>query len=549
MIQKSMKQITTAYRKQILFVGVAIFSVMQLSAEVSVSANLFLGRAFSANMARELLMTGPINEQNDSDWNGFFSATAAYQRSWNQSETHGIGAYPFWSGTNSMLAGNNDSVDTNFDVYQFGLGPVATIPTGSSISLNPVIWNPGADLLLYIGARKNETGAFFKIKSAINDMTVDPQLTEVNSVVATSYLPGELSLPTALPANIVTNPSSTMTQAIAGGTDEGDYRAMKFGLINGKQQSGAHFSDTEITLGYNFVCQKTFNSVSLGARVAAPTGTKPTAEYILEPLTGRGGYWGVGGYLAGHFTLWQCADERHKLFLNFMSNGMHLCTANVMRSYDLTANGHGSKYLLVADYNQGVYQSSIQNLINISTVESQSSFGFEGDAAVALSFMSGGFTLDLGYNVWGRTKEQLTINSNEVDLSRYAILGRQGIGLATPGLSTTASNACQPGATISASTAATTTVIPSGQLPTSGNNFIGDALTAANRISGADAFNTTITAQYSAVTSKIFSKIGYNWKDSECCPHIGFIGEAEFSNISNNALPQWAIALEGGISL
>jgi len=548
MVQKSVKQITTAYKKQILVVGVAIFSVMQLSAEVSVSANLFLGRAFSANMARELLMTGPTNEQNNSDWNGFFSATAAYQRSWNQSETHGIGAYPFWSGTNSMLAGNNDSVDTNFDVYQFGLGPVTTIPTGSSISLNPVIWNPGADLLLYIGARKNETGAFFKIKSAINDMTVDPQLTEVNSVVATSYLQGELSLPTGIPSPLVANPSTTMTQAFAGGSAQGDYRPMKFGLINGKQQSGAHFSDTEMTFGYNFVCQKNYNSVSLGARVAAPTGTKPTAKYILEPLTGRGGYWGVGGYLAGNFTLWQCADERHKLFLNFMSNGMHLCTANVMRSYDLTANGHGSKYLLVADYNQGVYQSSIQNLINISTVESQSSFGFEGDAAVALSFMSGGFRLDLGYNVWGRTKENLTINPNEVDLARYAILGRQGIGLAGATYAT-ASNACQPSATIATSVAATTTVIPSGQLPSESNNFIGDALTAANRISGADAFNTTITAQYSAVTSKIFSKIGYNWKDSECCPHIGFIGEAEFSNISNNALPQWAVALEGGISL
>jgi len=491
-------------------------------------------------------MTPLVNEQDDSDWNGFFSATAAYQRAWNQSKTKGIGSYPFWSTTNTMLAGNNSSVDTDFDVYQFGLGPVGTIPEDSSISLNPVIWNPGSDLLFYIGARKNESGAFFKIKTAINDMTVNPGLTEINPVRATPYLQGEISLPTGIPSDLIPNPSSTMTAAFAGGSAQGDYRPMKYGLINGIQQSGVHFSDTELTLGYNIFFENNVNNLSVGIRVAAPTGTKPTSVYMLEPLTGRGGYWGVGGYLAGHFTLWENSNKDKTLFFNFMSNGLHLCTANVMRSYDLTENGNGSKYLLVADFNQGIYQNSIQNLINISTIESQSSFGFEGDAAFALSFMSGGFTLDLGYNIWGRSKEKLSLNPNLVNSSRYAILGRQGIGLAGASYAT-ASNACQPGATISASVDATSVVITSTDVVS--GTTIGNATIAGNRMSGADAFNTYTTAQKSAVTSKLFSKIGYNWKDSECCPYLGFIGEAEFSNAKNNALPQWGVALEGGISL
>lgn len=543
MVEKVMHQrICNFYRNNIFLVGIAIIFSAHLSAEVSVSANLFLGRSFSANIAREMIMSGPTNHQSNGGVNGFFAIDAAYQRMWNQSETQGIGAYPFWSTTNSMTVGSNLS-GSNVDAYQFGLGPVTT--TGS-ITLNPIIYQDGSDFMFYVRTQQYGHSFFAKIKSAISAMVVNPGLAEV-PVTPIIYPGGAISLVTTsspIPVSPNTDPSSSMIQAFSGVTNgqtaQGSFRPMTNGLIDGIQSTGAHLSDTEITIGYNYLSSETENTVSFGARITAPTGNKPQGVYVLEPINGRGGYWGVGAYLAGTYGVWHNASEESSLKLNFMSNGIHLCNADVIRSYDLITNGYGSKYLLVADYKNNVFQNIIQNLVNLSTLESQSSFAFEGDAALALTYNCGGFSADLGYNAWGRTGENLTIEQ-PFDAQRYAILGRQIVYVAVDG---TNSTLCQPTATIGSSINAL-----GGTDAINANGTAVDARIPANRIASNADFNTTITAQYAAVTSKIFAKIGYNWKDSECCPYLNLMGECEWSNISNNALPQWSIALIGGISL
>ncbi len=526
--------------KKILLILLSSLLSANLSSEISISANLFLGRSFSANIAREMIMTGPNNQLSNGNTNGFFAIDGAYQRMWNQSENQGIGAYPFWSEFNTMTVGNNNG-NYNIDAYQFGLGPVST---NNSITLNPVIYQDGSDFMFYVRGKQYGWSPFAKIKSALTAMVVNPGLTESNSLIPVIYPAGALSplngiAPTIDNPETTLNPANSITQAFAGimggQTAQGDFKPMQHGLINGKQSTGAHLSDTEITLGYNYSCQETDNTISFGLRITAPTGNKPNSIYILEPINGRGGYWGVGGYLAGTYEFWHNESKIDTLQLNFMSSGIHLCGTSVIRSYDLTANGHGSKYLLVADYQDNIYQQSIQNLVNLSTLESKSSFAFEGDAALAITYHHKGFSLDLGYNVWGRTGENLIITQH-VENQRYAILGRQGLSNGTTGANTTL---CQPTATISQSLPNATTT----------NGEIVDATIPTNRISGIDAFNTTITAQYAAVTSKLFGKIGYNWKNSDCCPYLNLMGECEWSNISNNALPQWSLALIVGVSL
>ena len=530
------------YSKKMFLAGIAICFSTHLAGEISVSANLLLGRSFSANIAREMLMTGPINPHNNDNINGFFAIDGAYQKAWNQSKIEGVGAYPLWSKTNSMSVGTSDGL-SNVDAYQFGLGNVTTIGT---IKLNPVIGQTGSDFMFYIQSKQYGHSIFAKTKSALSLMKANPVLTETNAVTPVSYPAGAItSLSGTGPFSTTADPSSSMVQAFAGNTGtqsvQGDFKPMTNGLINGTQSTGAHLSDTEMTIGYNYTCDESNNSVSLGLRVTAPTGNKSKSVYILEPINGRDGAWGIGYYLAGNYHLWNSDSKDNSLQFNFMSNGIHLCKHNVMRSYDLTANGHGSKYLLVADYQNGVYQNSIQNLVNLSTLESQSSFAFEGDAALALNYATGGLSMDLGYNVWGRTKERLTITES-FDSDRYAILGRQVVANSTTG---NASTLCQPTATINTSLA---TAGGDGNTNSNGTTIV-PATISTNRIGGSEAFNTTIAGQYAAVTSKIFAKVGYNWKNSDCSPYLNLIGECEWSNISNNALPQWGITLAGGISL
>ena len=504
-------------------------SALSATSEVSISKNLFLQRAFSANTTRELLMEGHVTPTDFDGFYSFFSFTGAYQHSWEQNEQYGIGAFPFWSGTNSMTVGTNNGANA-VDAYQFGLGQVTT---AGSITLNPIVYQGGTDLLLYLGSSINDPGAFIKIKVPLGVIVINPQLTEGQITAAANYPAGELSLSTSA----VNDPATTMTQAFAGylsGGQEanGDFLPMQYGLINGKQSSGAQFGDFEMTLGYNILCNED-HVLGLAFRASGPSANTPTGEFLLQPIFGRGGYWGVGGYIFGKSKLWE-NHTNSSLTVNVMATVLHLLNTSTVRSYDLTLNGPGSKYLLVADFGNNTYGGVIQNLINVSTLDSSSSFSAEGDVSISLSYLSNGWSLDFGYNFWGRTAEELTITGS-FPANQYAVLGRQSAGQV--GLSpTTPGNLAQPNALINFSDNQTNTI--------SGN--VVSATIPSNRISGITAFNVAAAEQASASTSKIFAKLGYSWLDSHFSPHVGVAGEFEISTCDNNALPQWAVAFIGG---
>src|SRR3990167_6522892 len=164
-----------------LFVSLAIFSTLQtLNASslntLSTSKNFFQPRPASANLAREMLMEPGAHHRSSDSWYGEFAATAFYQHSWNQNNNtldngissslvgmQSLGAMPFWSGTNIMTIGNNINASTtnpttlaNVDSYQFGLGPITTGATASTITLNPVIYQAGADFMFIVGSSANE---------------------------------------------------------------------------------------------------------------------------------------------------------------------------------------------------------------------------------------------------------------------------------------------------------------------------------------------------------------------------------------------------------
>ena len=536
MVKKSMKK---------LFVGLAAFSyaaTMSASADaLSTSKNFFQPRAFSANLAREMLLEGSKHRDSEG-WYGEFSADAAYQRSWNQGNengstagsaaVNGLGIFPFWSQSNVMTLGTNSSSSTNVDVYQFGLGPVSAA-AGSTITLNPLVYQAGADFMFVVGSSANEPCFFAKIKAPVGVYNINPNLTEVSTITATPYLAGQISS-----AAQTSDVASTMTQAFAGSLSGGqnalgDFQQMKFGLINNDQSTGAKFGDIEMTAGYRFISNED-NSFSVAVRAAAPTGGQATGQYMLEPIFGRGGNWALGGYLDGHVRLWEGNNE-NSIMLKFMANAQHLFSTDTVRSYDLTANGGGSKYLLIGSYNtSAVYQGTVQNLINVSTLDSTSSFGVEGDAVISFTYMGRGWSLDLGYEFWGRSAETLEIKG-AFAADSYAVLGRQYVvtqsGLGTAGY-------CQPNATIAASLAPYVSGTPAAGI---------EAVSSSTLIAQSQ-FNVETAQQDTALTSKIFSKVTYEWVESNYRPHLGVMGEFEISTSNNNALPQWSIALMGGVS-
>jgi len=565
MVKKSMKK---------LFVGLAVVtsatafaSSGSASESLSSSKGFFQPRAASANIAREMMMQPSGKYKNSEGWYGEFSATAFYQRNWNQSPVStgntnsanassvdieglsSLGALPFWSGTNVMTVGTNVEASTSapttlasLDAWQFGLGNLTVTTTPATITLNPIVYQAGSDFMFIFGSSEDRSGFFAKVKAPVATYNINPQLTEQNALPAADYPAGTLA------ANTVPtySPATTMTQAFAGITGDavaqGDYSVLQNGLIDGDLSTGARLGDMEITVGYRMVSDKN-NSFCLAARIAAPTGNKATGKYMLEPIVGRGGNWGLGGYTAGHVKLWEGNNDK-SLSFQFMADAMHLFSTTTKRSYDLTVNGAGSRYLLVANYQNNVYQGQVQNLINYTTLDSSSSFAIEGDIALGFTYDTRGWTFDLGYEFYGRSVEKLSITGDFANQA-YAVLGSQGIGFRD--LATTASEACQPGATIGSSVAylGGTTVPTLGVIAT--GTQIGNALTPGNRIALAD-LNQEAAAQDAYLTSKIFSKVAYEWEESKYVPFLGVLGEFEFSNCSNNALPQWSVAVVGGVS-
>ncbi|MGZ6254634.1 MAG: hypothetical protein ACXWL5_01425 [Candidatus Chromulinivorax sp.] len=543
MVKKSMKQI---------LLGLAAFSAASVCAEelsnLSTSKNFFQPRAFSANLAREMLMEGS-KHRDSNGWYGEFSAAAIYQRDWSQGiesaegvdledTVSGLGTFPFWSGTNVMSYGTNSGA-ANLDSYQFGLGGSST---AGSIALNPVVYQAGADFMFVVGSSANEPCFFAKLRAPVGVYNINPNLTEVDGNSAV-YPQGALALSTSTTAN----PATTMTQAFAGvqsggQTAEGNFVPMQYGLINNDQSTGAKFGDIEMTAGYRFISNDD-NSFSVAVRASAPTGNKAQGVYMLEPIFGRGGCWGLGGYLDGHVKIWEGNNDNFMMF-KFMANAMHLFNADTVRAFDLVANGQGSRYLLVANYNNTAYQGTIQNLINVSTLACNSSFGVEGDGVVTFAYVGRGWQFDLGYEFWGRSSETLEI-TGELAPQVWTVLGRQAVGSSSAG--TTPTYNCQPYATINTALAENNTA-QTNVTASASNNVVADARVAANRISGVDALNVEAAEQATSLTSKVFSKVTFEWADSDYRPHLGVMGEFEISTCDNNALPQWGLSLIGGVS-
>jgi len=528
---------------RLIAIGILIFSCASLTPTSNISKNTFLARSFSTDLGREIILQKSAwdGTPKPDSWHGTVQIALQYSQMFHPSgdATYGLGSRPFWSGTNTMTVGNNANLaDPDFDggpydvdAWQFGLGQV-TIP--GKITLTPTLHQQGAIILLYIGARQEEPGAFFKFLGPISSMVIDPVLTE-QAPQAQPYPAGIMNWPTSN-GTLETGPFNlTMTQAFTGLFNTNDniaYNGLTVGLIDGKQSSGAQFGNIHATYGYNFVAN-THHHVGIGIRISAPTGNKPKAIYVLEPTTGRGGSWGAGVECIAHGTLYENNTTSVKLW--FDAYAMHFFKGRQIRSFDTIANGPGSKYLLVADFgpNGNVSQGITQQLINVSTLAIDSQIAVTIDSALLFDIEHLNWNISLGYNFWGKSREKICIEE-PLETQRYGIVGHQA--------ATTAANP--------AVGQVTNAVDPNAKMNQLMPFATGSGLNAVpgNMILGSQALDIAGAESQGAWTSKLFSRVAYQFNQTNFIPIIGLYSSVELSQSGNNALSQWSISLQGGIS-
>jgi hypothetical protein len=326
----------------------------------------------------------------------------------------------------------------------------------STLKFSPRIRNVVVDLDFYLGLDEWACGLYMRINAPI--VWSQWNLNFCESVVSTgslNYAPGyfntyDVAPTTAVPSgvgiarsNLLTSASaffsgSTITDTPATTTQVVTYDPLCYGKITGCARHKTALADLAVTLGYNFLNDEDYH-LGVGIRMLAPTGTKPHAKYLFEPIVGNGHHWELGAEVSGHAMLWRSCDEESNLGFFVDANITHLFKAKQTRTADL--NGLPlSRYMLAERLttNSGtslggiagatgtaaataataptapvsVFAGEFAPVANLTTRDVKVSVGVQGDVAAQFTYTRCGFAMDLGYNFWGRSKEKVSCSSN-----------------------------------------------------------------------------------------------------------------------------------------
>lgn len=167
-------------------------------------------------------------------------------------------------------------------------------------------------------------------------------------------------------------------------------------------------ADIDLIFGYDFLCTD-YHHLGLYLQATAPTGNAPNAEFIFEPIAGNGHHWGLGGGISSHFTLCD-NDYDQNLSIWIVGNIQHLFSDRQVRSFDFKDQGPMSRYMLLKEFDSnGAYTGNMINAINFTTRTVESKFKIMGDASIKFALYNRGMTFDIGYNIWGRSCEEIRL--------------------------------------------------------------------------------------------------------------------------------------------
>ena len=195
------------------------------------------------------------------------------------------------------------------------------------------------------------------------------------------------------------------------------------------------FADLRAELGWNFLQDEDYH-LGIGIHVAAPTGNRRRAEFVMDPTVGNGNHWELGGTLHGHYVFWRSDDEEKHFGFYLDAVVTHLFKAKEQRTFDLK-NKDNSRYMLASKFTRTVtnnlagrttagiatagstlatsqFNNQYAPVANLTTSDVKVDIGVQADITAMFNFTSRGFSWDIGYNFWGRSCEDFEC-PNECD--------------------------------------------------------------------------------------------------------------------------------------
>lgn len=507
------------------------------------SQNLWQPHSYSNAGTREILILQELNlkKQNGKGWINIFGAAPEYMQSFGKDNgKYGLGALPFWSGTNSMTIGTNDGL-SDLDAYQFGLGQVVT---QGKITLEPLVKQMGVTFYNYAMQSKNAPGVYIKAALTYGAMYINPQTFEDPAEKGSDALQVAFGYP-AHPVQY-----KTLTDALYSGYSY-QIPLYRFGKISRCRTKYLGAGDASLVVGYNGIVKEN-SHVGVGAKFLYPMGNWSEGQFMLEPIFGGCGHTGLGIDISAHYTYY--LDEYRDTALSFwlQSEIQHLFPGRkpAFRSFDLAANGPGSKYLLLQQY---LYDAStlkdspvgLVPAINITTLPVLSSFPVEGNCTVMINYRINNIDFGVSTEVWGRSKEGLVLDLCEeltyakepgynYNIHDYAVAGRQlNLGEIGP-------HWCEPLARINKSIDYIEPSLDPNPNPYPG--LIKDAMIPANRLpkdyyQALDVEGARISR---IVTGKFSGQVGYTMLQTKNTLRLALFGGVELSPKDSYTYNQWS---------
>lgn len=498
--------------------------------------SFFLTRSQVTNAARDLVDSQPnfpIICENYRKW-WIFSITPEYLHSFRPED---IAEYFFGtpylqiSGSKVVGRGENDLL-----ADYFGLGQTFN----SRIKLEPFLSNALADFRFRIGYGRWYFDTQAAVVRARTGIRIEECITNdgLDMPFAALYMaPGTVE-------PVV----SSFCQAISRGAVYGEIVEPLFFNKIGSPESITKLTEIQSALGWIFLDHPN-GWLSINLRNSIPTGSRPNARFLFEPIVGNGHHWELGVGFYGQGILWEKDGDKH-VYVWFEANFTHLFGDKQCRTFDLldvcddccnacpVENGFGSRYILAKEFDEtGNYIGQTVPLLNRTTLLSKVSVDFEMDLAIMFAFEFTDWVIDLGYDGWLRTRERIKI-LDCLPCDTIGLKGIQNVALQMGG----PSNATQSKATLH------------------GNHFFAQQAVADPNppvFTNQAQIDIGSAASGRMLTHKIFSHVQHTWHRYEPCAYQPFLGigfEVEFEgrrpkNLQPNklAMSQWGVWLKTGI--
>jgi len=330
----------------------------------------------------------------------------------------------------------------------------------STLNFSPRIQNAIVDIDFYLGLDAWVDGLFFRLDLPINWTSWNLNMCEnITSTGVNNYDAGYFNSWDVAPTIVGNEGIGVERSKLLGSFGAFACGNAPTGVVNGQLPTGSTpstfdplcnakiccgartltaLADLQMILGWNFLlCEDYHLGVGLLAR--APTGNRPTGEYLFEPVSGNGGHWELGGQITSHVTMWRCEETDRSFGFYLDANITHLFNAKQRRTFDLNCKPL-SRYMLAEKFGTPVvnlaggitsdvdggtgtnipsaqFANEFSPVANLTTQEVKVSVGVQGDLAAQFTYVSGNWNFDIGYNFWGRSKEKISCQTSSCSTS------------------------------------------------------------------------------------------------------------------------------------